>query len=49
MTCEGEPAMTTGILGLGKSMPSNMSGRSDIFMSGEHHPDGALACITNKW
>lgn len=40
MTDCGEPAVTTGYLGLGKLMPTNTSGSPDAFISGEHKSDG---------
>lgn len=41
MTYLGETAVTTGVLGLGKLIPTNTSGRSDHVMLGSHKTNGS--------
>lgn len=43
-SCDSEPAVTSGFLGLGKIIPSNTTGGSDWHDDGDPATNGTLMC-----
>lgn len=46
-SCLGEPAVATGLLGLGKLMPSNSVGGPDMLLLGKASAEGCDSVLSN--